>query len=299
MKFYVLVSNYPSAFERCLQPLPWQDTVVVINTSVEGMEQRLADMCDKRGIPYHITESNGTPGKGKNALVKVFLESDDDYMVMIDGDDFLTPHGVRYFQNLDYKPDMLCTYGDIKSYDADYILSKLTQDPHLSLIDTKYWDLYPDDQDYSIMAEDVANTLYKDPRFSYDEAVEVGYAYSDFHEYMKDFADKGTGLLRLLMWSKKAARHANYNETLFIGDDHIQYFDFKCLAYTGELDMQIVKHDEKPLYMYVIDNENSPGVCYENHFGDMRWTRPLMHILDARNDILGFKLPFYEDSTQR
>lgn len=291
MRFYVLVSNYLGAFERCLSTLPLDNTFVVINTIHTDIESKLEDICKDNGVPYKVTLSNGTPGKGKNALMQAFLDNSDDYMVMIDGDDFLTPYGVKYFENIQHKPDMLCTYGDIKCFDADLVLKQLTDDPSIHSVDNSLWEHYPDDTDGVIMPEDITTHIMRDPRFPYEEAITIGYDYSDFHDYMKTFADKGTGLLRLLFWSRKAAQHANYNETLFIGDDHIQYFKLKRLAYEGELDMQVTDHDDKPLYMYVIDNENSPGVCFENHFGDMRWIRPLLDELESET-YPEYKLPF-------
>ena len=34
-------------------------------------------------------------------MLEIFLESDNNYCVMVDGDDFLTPHGVWMYKNLE------------------------------------------------------------------------------------------------------------------------------------------------------------------------------------------------------
>lgn len=63
--------------------------VVVVNTKSPEYEQQVLDQ--EFPYPVHITESNGLPGKGKNACMEVFLQSDCDFMSQIDGDDILYP----------------------------------------------------------------------------------------------------------------------------------------------------------------------------------------------------------------
>ena len=44
------------------------------------------------GIEHYVTESDGTPATGKNSVLRLFLESDNEYMVQVDGDDMITPY---------------------------------------------------------------------------------------------------------------------------------------------------------------------------------------------------------------
>jgi hypothetical protein len=93
--------------------LDYKDAVIVINTLSRQYEIDCSKWCEKRGLEYHITKSNGKPGRGKNAVVDVFEASNDDYCVPVDGDDYLTPYGVWFYKKLaeqDNPPDALCIY---------------------------------------------------------------------------------------------------------------------------------------------------------------------------------------------
>lgn len=77
-----------------ITPIEWE-VVIVVNSIHEGYYE---DVC-ALNLPFRVvnTESNGKPGRGKNACLDVFLESDCDYISQIDGDDFLYP---SYLQSL-------------------------------------------------------------------------------------------------------------------------------------------------------------------------------------------------------
>lgn len=77
-----------------ITPVEWE-VVIVVNSIHEGYYE---DVC-ALNLPFRVvnTESNGKPGRGKNACLDVFLESDCDYISQIDGDDFLYP---SYLQSL-------------------------------------------------------------------------------------------------------------------------------------------------------------------------------------------------------
>ena len=114
MRFYVLVSYSPLMFEETLRGLPRDKTQVVINTL--GDEQALINVCDHYEVPYAITESDGTPATGKNSMIDVFLDSDDEYGVFIDSGDIITPTGVEYYQRLarhPKAPDLLVLYKQV------------------------------------------------------------------------------------------------------------------------------------------------------------------------------------------
>jgi glycosyltransferase involved in cell wall biosynthesis len=77
-----------------IEPIEWE-VVIVVNSIHEGYYE---DVC-ALNLPFRVvnTESNGKPGRGKNACLDVFLESDCDFVSQIDGDDFLYP---SYLQSL-------------------------------------------------------------------------------------------------------------------------------------------------------------------------------------------------------
>jgi hypothetical protein len=61
------------------------------------------------GTNIQETESNGKPGKGHNSVLRYFQQkSEYDYVVMVDGDDFLYPRALtRLNHYLQYEPDIL------------------------------------------------------------------------------------------------------------------------------------------------------------------------------------------------
>ena len=86
--------------KRQFVTLPVDETVVVINTLDENYQRQAVNYCKELGVEYHITKSNGTPGNGKNAVQDVFLASDDEYCMQIDGDDIVTPYGVDFYKDI-------------------------------------------------------------------------------------------------------------------------------------------------------------------------------------------------------
>ena len=83
MRFYVLTSTNYEALLRHNDPtysnIHKDDMVVVINSLDSEYIERAKNYCIAKDIKYYITESNGSPSKGKNSLLDIFLESDDDY----------------------------------------------------------------------------------------------------------------------------------------------------------------------------------------------------------------------------
>jgi len=99
----LLTSNDIPKLERLIRsvqqvikitPVEWE-VVIVVNSNREGYYEQVLEIDQ----PFRVvnTESNGKPGKGKNACLDVFLESDCEYVSQIDGDDFLYP---SYLQSL-------------------------------------------------------------------------------------------------------------------------------------------------------------------------------------------------------
>jgi len=99
----LLTSNDIPKLERIIRsvqgviritPIEWE-VVIVVNSIHEGYYEKVLELDQ----PFRVvnSESNGKPGKGKNACLDVFLESDNDYVSQLDGDDFLYP---SYLQSL-------------------------------------------------------------------------------------------------------------------------------------------------------------------------------------------------------
>ena len=63
--------------------------IIVVNTTNDAYYREVI-ACN---FPYPVirTESNGWPGKGKNSCSDIFLKSDADFLLQMDGDDFFYP----------------------------------------------------------------------------------------------------------------------------------------------------------------------------------------------------------------
>ena len=81
--------------------------IIIVNTLKEDYYQKVKD--EIKDYKVIRTESNGRPGKGHNSLFEVFNEEIDyDYLLPVDGDDFLYPTALRNIeQYIKYKPDAL------------------------------------------------------------------------------------------------------------------------------------------------------------------------------------------------
>ena len=95
--------------KRHLETIPKEDIVYVFNSNVdceihyERNSQYLVDAkawAISENLEYYVTDSDGTPSTGKNSVLDIFQASDNDYMVLVDGDDFITPHGIWLYDKI-------------------------------------------------------------------------------------------------------------------------------------------------------------------------------------------------------
>ena len=92
------------------------EVIIVVNSLNSDY---YSDVC-KEFSDYDVeiveTESNGKPGKGHNSLFNVFFERIDyDYMISLDGDDFLYPYALSQLEKclkMKEKLDIICLYGN-------------------------------------------------------------------------------------------------------------------------------------------------------------------------------------------
>lgn len=79
-----------------ISSVEWE-VVVVVNSIHDGYYEQVLQLDQ----PFRVvnTESNGKPGKGKNACLDVFLDSDCDFVSQIDGDDMLYPSYLQSIYN--------------------------------------------------------------------------------------------------------------------------------------------------------------------------------------------------------
>ena len=92
------------------------DVIIVVNTKKPEYSQQVRDALPDATVVE--TESNGYPGKGHNSVLQFFRQNPQyDYLIPIDGDDFLYPFSLKSLEKyMPYNPDiLLLPFSDILS----------------------------------------------------------------------------------------------------------------------------------------------------------------------------------------
>lgn len=230
IKFYVLTNKNIHALKRHERTIPKKDLFIVINSKDDFYVNEAKEYCETSGIEYAITTSDGTAATGKNSVLDTFLASSFDYAVMIDGDDYLTSHGVCTYKLLvdQHSFDALaleCQYGLV----ASGMSSPEAFDPNLR---TK---LNPD----AIGAAGM-RAFYK-PR-DFWETTEWG-------KFCAKYISTRENHLRVVVFSKKAAGMFRFDPKFVVGEDTLMYLNYKQAHVSKQL---ILRHyfDEFPTYVY-------------------------------------------------
>ena len=116
--------------------LSFENVHVNINSLRPDIVEQNEQYCKDNGIVYTITESNGYPAKGKNATYDWFKEFDYEWLVAVDGDDYLDINAFAVFEALirSQMPDIGClVFGKAVRWEND-----LPVDPDLYFRKTFY-----------------------------------------------------------------------------------------------------------------------------------------------------------------
>jgi hypothetical protein len=314
-KYYVLTSGSLNALARQFETLKSSETVVVINTLDKGYSDEATGFCTSNDIEYHITESDGTPATGKNSVLKLFLESDNEYMVHVDGDEIITTYGRNLYRTVAYQetpPDVICLYNQIcfRNY-QDGLLDLFRKQVDSNTVAKKHMFIPPSYRPGFFHAIDTLSVRKYNPRVTESEVnrlvsdcdwltQEDAQRWVENKIYLQDFAirhsDRRNTLNRLVFFSRKAASMMKYNSNLVVGEDVVQCHLLKKLAYEGELDMQIRNESPKYTYLYV-SNDYS---ITRKETPDWEWMEPLIKELNKMEPELPefrlseFKDPYYE-----
>jgi hypothetical protein len=260
LKFYILVSRNMEKVRRHWKYIPKDKLVFVINTLDKEFEKECSQLLHLKKIKYYITESNGTPAKGKNSLLEVFENSNDKYCVQVDGDDFLTPFGVDLYQQVaksSNPPDVICLRNQI----AEILDVKKTKDKG--------------------KPETFCNSLFKKKNLDFatlkNQLLQSNFSEEDASimiEYHKEYYSKGYKYVdpeeahcRVVFFSKKAAA-TKFPENMLIGEDTLQYFLLKHEAYLGNLRM--VSNDERPA-TYIYDQTDGKNTVFQEMYYRKNW----------------------------
>lgn len=262
LKFYILVSSNPGRLWRHFSPdysaLPKNQTEVIINTTIEHEERDLVQFCNDFDISYTVTKSNGTPGRGKNSVLEIFSKSSHDYCVQIDGDDYLTPHGVQLYQQIAESgsaPDAICLKNQVSM-----IPSRKISENKLTI--SRFFTQTNEQVDYDTLRE----AMMQDGVTPEDAKQFLDYK-KQFHSYCDKYVEGEETHSRVTFYSKKAAQY-RFREDRKIGEDTLHYYELKNAHMCG--DLQMVCNDEAPAtYIY---RQDTGGTVYTETNGFQDWT---------------------------
>lgn len=282
LKFYVLTSGDLIALNRHISPehsnIPKEDLVVVINTTDKKYKQDAIEFCTSEGIEHFITDSDGTAARGKNSVLELFLNSDNDYMVQIDGDDYLTPHGVWVYKHLaksESPPDAIALINQM-SYvvdkSSDFFKSEeFNNEPEKYLNDRSY---------------DIPTTLIRFFDFNYEATIEYDFLtelvdrgvpeekaklYSEanrkFYKNANRYCQNRESHHRVTWLSKAAAAMHKYPEGHKVGEDTLFFYLLKNESSLGKIDFKV--NDEYPA-TYIYD-QRIPSTVVKEVEGGTNW----------------------------
>ena len=172
---------------------------VVINSKKPEFIQEIVRYCGFNNIKYTITESDGTPSTGKNAVFDVFKNSDYTHLSQLDGDDIFYPTFLTQVQR------------HLNKYPTTDVLSTIPLDI-----------IIPRPQEGSVRLNNGLHTVV------------WGTHYFDNHDWVgfigKDPIIDGISIPnygRLVLYSKKIVEmDFRYDKEIMIGEDKKIHFDF-------------------------------------------------------------------------
>lgn len=290
VKFYILTSNHIECLKRHFYKIPTGEAVVVINSLDENYIDAAVSFCVKHKIEHYVTESDGTPATGKNSVLKLFRESDNEYMVHIDGDDILTQYGIDLYKRMSMwynAPDCLVLYRQKavkKSKRGDWYVHYFPFDK--SSLENQ--NISKEDLTYFFMSEEYGN-------YSKDEAQKLSEERLKFNKIIERYGESHESMCRIVFFSKKCAEIMNYDNSLVIGEDTIQFLKLKRIALSGGLNMVRYREKTNPTYFYMQDYE---GTVKKNNWD---WVGPFNRMVERLGTLPEYQsLPeFLDDGTNK
>ena len=290
MKVYILTSRDIERLGWIEQVIPQRETVVVINSLDPDYGAVASKWCEERGYEHHITESDGTPATGKNSVIKLFLESGEDYMVAVDGDDVLTRYGYKLYTAMAESgkaPDMVALYRQpqIKALpinvewggflDRVSDLRKMPQSlkDHYKL--TYPWDKSPNgDNHVGWQTTENLYIVFRQEPYNLDGEKALHWAHhrEQFNHHMIAFSEAEEYMCRMVFFSKEIAKEIDYDNSLMIGEDTYQFMILKLLHQSGKYNIARRKERSIPTYIAIASDDS---VTLTEGLYNYDWLEPL------------------------
>jgi len=218
--------------------------VIIVNTLDNLYYNEVCQEFNDINIEIIETLSNGKPGMGHNSLFKIFYKKKEyDYLISLDGDDFLYPYALyQLSKSFEKKPDLdcVCLYGNDTIRD------------YLSPFDTS--DIY------------ISNNFYL--RIGYNINNIISTSTSLVNPFTYDINRGVITIIRFIMCSRNFVNqtlHTElYCEKCYILDDYRFYLNFIDTILTKNINGIIINSDH--IYLYNNINNNSVSKTNKSKF---------------------------------
>ena len=253
MKFYILVHRKLEYLKNHAATIPFKDQVVVINSLNNDFVDQASAYCQENSIEYYVTESNGKPAMGKNAVIRLFLESDNDYMVQVDGDDQITEYGYKLYTDLaksENAPDIVCLKNQWMSTAVKFRVDENGNNKCIQYERIMPWTRTRNTHERMLNPffhyEDIKVRNW--PKDMWPTIYEWAKVRVEFEKFCWDYGNGSENVreifTRMVFYSRKAAELVNFDERLVIGEDTFEFLRMKNMSRKGIINM--VTHDEMP-----------------------------------------------------
>ena len=205
---------------------------------------------------------------------------------MIDGDDWLTQHGVYTYLQIatwDDPPDVICLKNQFSLWPQNTEFEQEADPNKIPCRGTRFfwqydWHTALTGRHVKIMRDNaVKQKLFKTKTQAYNMyPKKMEKLYADWSHFNYHYIDGLETHSRVVFMSKKAAKY-RFDGNHKVGEDTIQYFVLKDAAIRGELSMYSID-DTIPTYIY---DQRISGVAVNSTWEDdgkgfMNWLEPLV-----------------------
>jgi len=331
MKFYILTSGNITCLKRHSETIPPKEQVVIINTKDDDYARSAVKYCRKSNIEHYVTKSDGTPATGKNSVMEKFLESDNEYMVQVDGDDIITDYGYKLYKFIaedEDAPDLICLFNQWQRQVTRWKYVPDGPDTIAAIERKQAWyrgvkwknDYYDEHGFYLWLTKCLSLGSPESPHKglpmyrNYPEAKLRLWAHYKFRwerilwPHCVGRGDVSRDCFnRMVFYSRKAARLIKFDNELVVGEDTMAFWEMKKHCFEGKINIMARDEMESPSYMYDATEGgtvNSQSTHYrEDDFDDSMaydWIVTLVKYMDKHNLIERWKkceemeIPIYE-----
>jgi glycosyltransferase involved in cell wall biosynthesis len=228
----ILTNGKPEKLKRCLESvnsnLSPHERIVVINTTDADYSSLATQISFDHRFPVIKTKSNGTPGMGKNSVLRYFLATDADYLLQIDGDDYISETCIARLHE------------EIENNEFD--VACLTKGYALSPVNRK-------------IAIDEIQSLPKIIKYAMGWGAENIQYFLDNKEFVRSKTIDGGSFNRVVLFGREAARKYKFNDKMNVAEDLLFYLQVeRDEAFNIH---EISASEEDFLYMYDFCNDGA------------------------------------------